>query len=75
MSRRRRPDSTLESRADNRLRMLQLSETLKDAKEYLDSYAVWLAGELNLDLVSCPGDFVRADSMCGVGVSPAERLG
>ena len=40
----------LESRADNHLRMLQLSETVKDAKEYLDSYSVLLAGDLNLDL-------------------------
>jgi hypothetical protein len=27
------------------------------------------------ELVSCPGDFVRADSACGIGVNPAERLG
>ncbi len=40
----------LESRADNRLRRLQLSETVKDARKYLDSYSVLLAGDLNVDL-------------------------
>ena len=40
----------LESRADNHLRMMQLSETVDDAKKYLDNYPVVLAGDLNLDL-------------------------
>jgi Metal-dependent hydrolase len=40
----------LESRADDRLKMLQLSETVKDAKECLDSHSVLLAGDLNVDL-------------------------
>ena len=40
----------LESRADNRLRMLRLSETVKDARKYFDSYSVLFAGDLNLDL-------------------------
>lgn len=40
----------LESRADNRLRMLQLSETVQDAKQYRDSHPVLLAGDLNVDL-------------------------
>jgi endonuclease/exonuclease/phosphatase family metal-dependent hydrolase len=41
----------LESRADNRLRMMQLSETVDDAKKYLDNYPVVLAGDLNMDLL------------------------
>ena len=40
----------LESRADNHLRMMQLSETVDDAKKYLDSYPIVLAGDLNLDV-------------------------
>ena len=40
----------LESRADDRLRMMQLSETVEDAKSYLDSNAVIVAGDLNADL-------------------------
>jgi endonuclease/exonuclease/phosphatase family metal-dependent hydrolase len=40
----------LESRADDRLRMMQLAETVEDAKSYLDSNAVIVAGDLNADL-------------------------
>ena len=40
----------LESRAGNDLRMMQLSETVDDTKNYLDSYPVVLAGDLNMDL-------------------------
>lgn len=40
----------LESRADDRLRMMQLSETAEDAKKYLDSNPVLIAGDLNVDL-------------------------
>jgi endonuclease/exonuclease/phosphatase family metal-dependent hydrolase len=40
----------LESRGDNYLRMLQLSETIDDAKRYLDTYPTVLAGDLNLDV-------------------------
>ena len=40
----------LESRADDRLRRMQLSETLEDAKKYVDSEPVVVAGDLNVDL-------------------------
>ena len=40
----------LESRADDRLRMMQLSETVEDAKKYLDRDPVVVAGDLNADL-------------------------
>jgi len=40
----------LESRADDRLRMMQLSETVSDAARYTERYPVVLAGDLNVDL-------------------------
>ena len=40
----------LESRADDRLRMTQLSETVEDTKKYLDRDPVVVAGDLNTDL-------------------------
>ncbi len=40
----------LESRADDRLRMMQLSETVEDANKYLDRDPVLVAGDLNADL-------------------------
>jgi len=40
----------LESRADDRLRMMQLSETVEDARKYLDRDPVVVAGDLNADL-------------------------
>jgi len=40
----------LESRADNDLRALQLSEAVEDAKKYLNSRGVLIAGDLNVDL-------------------------
>jgi len=40
----------LESRADDHLRMMQLSETVGDARKYIGSDPVVLAGDLNVDL-------------------------
>jgi endonuclease/exonuclease/phosphatase family metal-dependent hydrolase len=40
----------LESRGDDQLKLLQLSETLDDARQCLRSQPVVLAGDLNLDL-------------------------
>jgi endonuclease/exonuclease/phosphatase family metal-dependent hydrolase len=40
----------LESRADNHLRTVQLSEAVKDAKSYLNICSVIVAGDLNVDL-------------------------
>ena len=40
----------LESRGDDRLRMMQLSETVEDAKKYLNRDPVIVAGDLNADL-------------------------
>ena len=40
----------LESRGDKQLKLLQLSETLDDARQYPRSQPVVLAGDLNLDL-------------------------
>ena len=40
----------LESRGDHDLRLAQLSETLDDARKYLDAQPVLLGGDLNLDL-------------------------
>jgi endonuclease/exonuclease/phosphatase family metal-dependent hydrolase len=40
----------LESRADDRLRTMQLFETVEDAKKYLHSDPVIIAGDLNADL-------------------------
>lgn len=40
----------LESRGEEKLRMAQLFETVDDAKKYVDTQPVLLAGDLNLDL-------------------------
>ena len=44
--------------------LARLSEEVKDDLEKGDRY-----------LVSCPGDFVRADATGGIGVGPAKGLG
>jgi endonuclease/exonuclease/phosphatase family metal-dependent hydrolase len=44
----------LESRGDKQLKLLQLSETLDDVRQYPRSQPVVLAGDLNLDLSRSP---------------------
>lgn len=44
----------LESRGDNHLRTLQLSETVEDAREYRGTHSVLIAGDLNVDLSRSP---------------------
>jgi endonuclease/exonuclease/phosphatase family metal-dependent hydrolase len=40
----------LESRSDNHLRTLQLSESVEDARKYRGTHSVLIAGDLNVDL-------------------------
>jgi len=61
--------------------MTNLTNLISLERQYYDEVArheeaiVRLEPVVGKELVSCPGDFVRADSAGGIGVAPTKGLG